>query len=124
MVIEVSHGNSVILMGAEQGVKVGPIPCCAAGDRGDVDVDDVWLNVINYKGDSLMLNDGVTREQLVGGQGGEGCGVMDEGVETASITVAAVCVVVWKLSLWGGIRELDFLYVEVFMFVPLLRMDF
>ena len=48
---------------------------------GDVDVDDVELNVINYEGDSLVLNDGVTREQLVGGQGGEGDGVMDEGDE-------------------------------------------
>ena len=103
-------------MGAEQGVEVGPVPCWAAGDWGDVDVDDVELNVINYEGDSLVLNDGVTREQLVGGQGGEGDRVMDEGDETASSTVAgavaAVGVVVWKVSVWGGIRELGFLYAR------------
>ena len=116
MGIEVPHDDGIILMGAEQGVEVGPVPCWAAGDWGDVDVDDVELNVINYEGDSLVLNDGVTREQLVGGQGGERDRVMDEGDETASSTVAgavaAVGVVVWKVSVWGGIRELGFLYAR------------
>ena len=41
MGIAVSYDNGVILIGAEQGVKVGPIHCWVAGDWGDVDVDDV-----------------------------------------------------------------------------------
>ena len=41
----------------------------------------------------MLLNYRVTREQLVageGGDGGEGDGVVDEGYETASSTVAGV----------------------------------
>ena len=63
-----------------------------------------------------MLNDGVFREQLVSGEGGETDGVGDEGYEAASSTVAgdvtAVGVIVWKVSLRRGIRELGFLYVR------------
>ena len=50
MGIEVPHDDDIILIGAEQGVEVGHVPCWAAGDWGDVDVDDVELNVINYEG--------------------------------------------------------------------------
>ena len=66
-----------------------------------------------------MLKDGVTREHVVGGEGGERDGVMDEGDETVSnsvvgavVAVVAVGVVVWKVSVWGGIRELCFLYAR------------
>ena len=41
MGVEVSLDDSVILMGVEQGVQVGPVPCWATRDSGDVDVDDV-----------------------------------------------------------------------------------
>ena len=64
MGIEVPHDDGIILMGAEEDVQVGPVPCWAAGNWGDVDVDDVELNVINCESDSLALNDGVNREKL------------------------------------------------------------
>ena len=38
---EVSHDDGIIRIGAEQGVKVGPVPCWATNDWGDVIVDDV-----------------------------------------------------------------------------------
>ena len=47
MGVEVSRNDSVINMGAEQGVQVCPASCWAAGDWKDIDVDDVKLSVIN-----------------------------------------------------------------------------
>ena len=41
MGIEVPHDDGIILMGTEQDVEVGPVPCWAAGDWGNVDIDDV-----------------------------------------------------------------------------------
>ena len=40
-------------------------------------VDDVEFSIIDYHSEALMLDDGVTRKKVVGGESGEGEGVVD-----------------------------------------------
>ena len=77
MCVEVTHDECVVIVGGDQSGEVWAVPWRAAGGRRDVDVNDVEFSVINCKGNSLVLNDRVTREKVVSGQIGELYGAVD-----------------------------------------------
>ena len=90
MRVEVSHDESVIIMGTQVCGKVLVVPWWATGGWWYADVDDVDGSIINGDRDALVFNVSVAIELVIGGQGGERYRVMNQRYETASDTITAV----------------------------------
>ena len=65
--VEVTHDEGVIIVGGEEEVEIGTVAGGARGSGGNVDVDDIEGGLVVGDGEALVLDDGVTREQMIGG---------------------------------------------------------
>ena len=68
--VEIAHDEGVINVGGEEQVKVGTVSWGAGGCGWDINIVDVEGRLTIVDGEALVLDGGVTREEVVCGKGG------------------------------------------------------